>query len=256
MGSVNPIFLLPGALASRGPKIAEDLYQSVMMGFGQFCTKPGLIFTDGNEVFRERFVAFARQSPPGCLLHAGIAQDFGESVDNMRANSFVKTLVASKVRASAVATGLCILETTAAALAENPKLASEMFGPATMLVRYENRSEMLAAALALPGQLTATIYGDECELTSSADLISLLTDRVGRLVFNQPPTGVEVGNAMVHGGPYPATTDSRSTSVGAAAIRRFARPVCFQNFPDSALPEALRAANPLALRRLIDGRPE
>jgi NADP-dependent aldehyde dehydrogenase len=256
MGSVNPVFLLPGALASRGPKIAEMLHQSMTLGTGQFCTKPGLIFTDGNDGFRERLVDLVRATPPGCMLHAGIAHNFGQRVQQMREAMGIESLVSADAARTAAAAGATVLQTTAAALAEDPELASEMFGPATLLVQYTNREEMLAAARALPGQLTATIHGDPEELANSADLISILADRAGRVIFNQVPTGVDVGYAIVHGGPYPATTDSRTTSVGAAAIYRFVRPVCYQNFPDAALPPALQAANPLGIRRTVDGKLE
>ena len=229
--------------------------QEITMGTGQFCTKPGLVFTDGNEAFRQRLIDLAMQTRPGCLLNGGIARGFSESLAQMQALPDVETLVADGAP-TAAETGVYVLETTAAALVRNSSLASEMFGPATMLVRYSNLAELLAAASALPGQLTATIHGDETELANAGDLIAILADCAGRLIFNQFPTGVEVGYAMVHGGPYPATTDSSSTSVGAAAIRRFARPVCFQNFPDSSLPPELQATNPLGIRRLVDGRPE
>jgi NADP-dependent aldehyde dehydrogenase len=190
------------------------------------------------------------------MLHAGIARGFGQRVQQMREAMGVESLVTAAEAPTAAAAGASVLQTTAAALAENPELASEMFGPATLLVQYTNREEMLAAARALPGQLTATIHGDPEELANSADLISILADRAGRMIFNQVPTGVDVGYAIVHGGPYPATTDSRTTSVGAAAIDRFARPVCYQNFPDAALPPALQAANPLGIRRTVDGKLE
>jgi NADP-dependent aldehyde dehydrogenase len=139
-------------------------------------------------------------------------------------------------------------------LADNPELATEVFGPSTMLVRYTTRDEMLAAARSLTGQLAAAIHGDEAELADYGDLILILADRVGRVVFNQYPTGVDVGHAIVHGGPYPASTDGRTTSVGALAIHRFARQVCYQNFPDAALPPALQSANPLGIRRTVDGK--
>jgi NADP-dependent aldehyde dehydrogenase len=256
MGSLNPVFLLPGALAARGPKIAEGLHQSMTMGLGQMCTKPGLVFTDGNDGFRQRLVELARETPAGCMLHAGIARNFGDGVERMRSNSNVQTLVTADQAPTAAAAGVSVFETTAAALADNPELATEVFGPSTMLVRYTTRDEMLAAARSLTGQLAAAIHGDEAELADYGDLISILADRVGRVVFNQYPTGVDVGHAIVHGGPYPASTDGRTTSVGALAIHRFARQVCYQNFPDAALPPALQAANPLGIRRTVDGKLE
>ena len=239
MGSVNPLFLLPGVLATQGEQIAEGVHQSIALGNGQFCTKPGLIFTDGSEPFQRRLIELARQTKPGCMLHAGIASAFAESVKRMRTNSRVETLVAPVDDPTAAATGMYLFKTSATALLDDGDLASEMFGPAALLVQYSNCYEMLATARSLPGQLTASIHADEVELESASDFIEILSERAGRLVVNQFPTGVEVGHAMVHGGPYPATTNSSSTSVGANAIRRFARPVCFQNFPDAALPAAL-----------------
>lgn len=256
MGSVNPIFLLPGALASRGPQIAMGLHQSFTMGTGQFCTKPGLVFTNGNEAFRRELTRLVEQTPAGTMLHAGIREGFSECVSRMRSQPGVTLLAEShhkKPRPASIRA--ILLETRAKALIENAALLEEMFGPATMLVRYESQDELLAAARKLPGQLTATIHAERNERSEVAELVAILEDRAGRLVFNQFPTGVEVGHAMIHGGPYPATTDSRFTSVGAAAIRRFVRPVCYQNFPDDVLPEEIRIDNPLRIHRLVDGQP-
>jgi NADP-dependent aldehyde dehydrogenase len=256
MGSLNPVFLLPGALAARGPKIAEGLHLSVTTGAGQFCTKPGLVFTDGSGEFRKRFVDLMRGTPAGCMLHAGIARNYGDGLERLRGDSNVQTLLTADQSPTAAAAGAAVFETTAAALADNPELATEVFGPSTMFVRYTTRDEMLAAARSLTGQLAAAIHGDEAELADYNDLIAILSDRVGRVIFNQFPTGVDVGHAIVHGGPYPASTDGRTTSVGALAIHRFARQVCYQNFPDVALPPALQAANPLGIRRTVDGKLE
>jgi NADP-dependent aldehyde dehydrogenase len=150
--------------------------------------------------------------------------------------------------------GATLFVTDAETFLANPALMEEIFGPATLVVQCTSRAQMLTAAQKLEGQLTATIHGTPDELTAQRDLIQVLADKAGRLGFNNFPTGVEVCHAMTHGGPYPATSDGRSTSVGTRAIYRFARPVCYQNFPEAALPEALQDANPLALWRLVDGK--
>jgi NADP-dependent aldehyde dehydrogenase len=211
---------------------------------------------DGHEAFRERLIQLVKDTPPGHMLTSSIAQSFQENFNRLRDNRAVRTLVAGPTDASRCAAGASLTEVDAEALLANSELADEVFGPASLLVRYRNVNELPAIAQLLPGQLTATLHATEQELANIEELLGILETRAGRLVFNQFPTGVEVGHAMVHGGPYPATTDSRSTSVGATAILRFARRVCFQNFPNAALPAALQAANPGKLRRLVDGQPE
>ncbi|MCC7475088.1 MAG: aldehyde dehydrogenase (NADP(+)) [Pirellulales bacterium] len=254
MGSLNPVFLLPGALAARGAALADELHQSFTRVSGQFCTKPGLVFFDGNEAFRERLCALTRQTAAGCMLHAGIARSFAAGIESLRTASGVEALVVPAATPTAAAAGACLFQTTVGQLLENRHLAAEVFGPTTLLVRYERLEELIAVARSLGGQLTGSVHAETTELAEAQPLIAIVAERAGRVVFNQFPTGVEVNNAMVHGGPYPATTDSRGTSVGPAAIRRFVRPVCYQNFPDAALPEELRAANPRNIRRLVDGQ--
>jgi NADP-dependent aldehyde dehydrogenase len=150
--------------------------------------------------------------------------------------------------------GVAVFQTDVPSLLSSPDLASEVFGPSTLLVRFATNDELLDAARSLNGHLTATIHGTEEDLHEFSDLVQILRDKVGRIVFNGYPTGVEVCHAMVHGGPYPASTDSRTTSVGSQAIFRFARPVCFQDFPQSALPDELKNGNPLGIWRTVDGK--
>ena len=235
MGSINPIFLLPGAIKSRGTQIAEGLCQSVTMGCGQFCTKPGLVFTDGDDDFREKLGDLIAQHSEGVMLGHRITSGFRESVLHIHGDPRTRAIVDPATDLTGNTVRPCLFETDVNDLLECPALAEEMFGPATLLIRYRSMEELLRVARELPGQLTASIHGTEQELAEAGDLVSILTHRAGRLVFNQFPTGVEVGYAMVHGGPYPATTDSRGTSVGATAILRFARPVCYQNAPAAAL---------------------
>ena len=139
-------------------------------------------------------------------------------------------------------------------LLREPELATEVFGPSTLVIRYDSREELLKLARALEGQLTATLHGSDADLAAFGDLIAILERKAGRLIVNGFPTGVEVCHAMVHGGPYPATSDSRATSVGTYSINRFVRPVCYQDFPQAALPDELKDGNPLAIWRLVDGQ--
>ncbi len=254
MGSTNPVFLLPNALAARAERIAEGLHQSVTIGMGQFCTKPGIVFTSGHEGFRDRLQQLMGQTVLGCMLHAGIASSYARGVEGLRERKSVRTLEEPGRISGNATVGAALFETDVASFLNNRELCEEVFGPTTLLVRYGSIGELLAVARELPGQLTVTLHGEEQDLLEAAELISVLETRAGRLIFNGFPTGVEVGDAIVHGGPYPATTDSRTTSVGSRAILRFARPVCYQDFPEKALPQELQSGNPLRIRRFVDGK--
>ncbi|WP_425396342.1 aldehyde dehydrogenase (NADP(+)) [Aeoliella sp.] len=255
MGSVNPQFMLPAALAARGEEIATALHGSVTLGWGQFCTKPGIVLTNGDTAFRDKLAALLGDSPPTCMLNPGIAGAYTEGANRLAGDSSVEVLVAPQQHSGEAVTAT-LFETTAAAVLANPALLEECFGPTTVLVNYGSEEELMQVAAALEGQLTASIHCDDADAELAAKLAATVEMRLGRLCYNQFPTGVEVNHAMVHGGPYPATTDSRTTSVGATAIYRFARPVCYQNVPDAALPPELQASNPLGIRRLVDGKPE
>lgn len=256
MGSVNPIFLLPNALERNGAQIAEGVHQSVTMGLGQFCTKPGIVFTNGHEQFRSRLEQLIQTTPPGPMLHAGIAGNYARGVARLAKHGDVYNLSNSPTASSGAAASAGLFETDIATFLADDGLAAEVFGPTTLLVRYTTMDELLAVARGMEGQLTATVHGAPSDLIEARELISVLETRAGRLIFNQFPTGVEVGDAIVHGGPYPASSDSRTTSVGSRAILRFVRPVCYQNFPDAALPPELQASNPLCVRRFVDGNLE
>ncbi len=246
MSSVNPVFLLPGALRERTAVIAEGLVASFTLGVGQFCTKPGLVFGVASpewNAFAEALAEKARAIPAGVMLHAGITENFQRSVAALRGVEWLAQAHAHVARIEA------------ATFLARPELAHEIFGPFTLLVTARDDSELRTLAAALGGQLTATLHGNDADLAAASDLIALLVRKAGRILANGFPTGVEVASAMNHGGPYPATTDARFTSVGTAAIYRFARPVCYQNIPDALLPDALKNANPLGLLRLLDGQP-
>lgn len=257
MGSANPVFLLPEALAERGEEIARGLAASVTLGAGQFCTNPGLTVLSGDG---SSFLETLRRAVEGCapavMVHAGIKAAYQAELTG------VASLPGVSLQALAPSAGLpeetearpALLLTDAAGYLRERRLAHEIYGPVTVAVRCGSADEMLALARSLPGHLTATVHGTGRDLAAAAELLAVLRDKAGRLVINGFPTGVEVSAAMHHGGPYPATTDSRFTSVGTVAALRFARPVCFQGFPDAALPDELKRGNPLGIWRQIEGR--
>ena len=251
MGSTNPVFILPGALRERGDSIAAGLHSSFTLGAGQFCTKPGMVFLPQGEDsagFARKLQSLVAASTVHPLLTKGIRASYDSAVANRKATV---TLSAETGPVGCVP-GVVLFETDADKFLSS-HLDEEIFGPTTLLVTHSSREQILAAARSLHGHLTATIHGTDQDLSDFADLIAILENKVGRLLFNGFPTGVEVTHAMVHGGPYPATSDGRSTSVGSAAIFRFARPVCYQGFPEAALPDELKDGNPLGLWRMVDG---
>lgn len=243
MGSINPTFLLQGALAERSTPIAEGLFQSVTLGVGQFCTCPGVVLAVESpelgafaETLRQRF----RQAKPGAMLTSSIVGSYTQATQRVSALIGVETVSAASGDARFSGGEPILFETSDAAFLNHPDLQHEIFGPATVLVRCSSSAAMQEVARRLVGSLTATIHGTQKDLEANPALIRLLTRKAGRLVLNGFPTGVEVCASMQHGGPYPATTDPRFTSVGTAAIQRFARPICFQDFPREFLPEELR----------------
>jgi NADP-dependent aldehyde dehydrogenase len=252
MGSTNPVFILPGALAERSEELAAGLHGSFTLGGGQFCTKPGLVFLGGENAagFTAKLRAAVNGGAAFSLLTEGIASAYGKEI---AARTPLKTASGATPSAGFGAEAT-LLETTYGGFLADAHLAEEVFGPATLLVRCHDTAEMLAAARALKGHLTATVLGTEQDLARHPELLQILETKVGRVLFNGFPTGVEVGHAMVHGGPYPATSDGRSTSVGSLAIYRFCRPVCYQGMPQSALPPALQDENPEAIHRLWNGK--
>jgi 2,5-dioxopentanoate dehydrogenase len=250
MGSANPVFILPRALRERSESLAIGLHASFTLGGGQFCTKPGLVFLNTPETpFLTKLRALTVGSPGFALLSSGIAETYSKGV---RERSTLYTTEGARADAGFAAQAT-LLETDYAAFAGNPNLHEELFGPSTLLITGTNREQMLAAARALNGHLTATILGTDDDLHENLELISVLETKVGRVIFNGFPTGVEVTHAMVHGGPFPATSDGRSTSVGSQAILRFGRPVCYQNLPQEALPAELKDDNPQKILRLWNG---
>ncbi len=259
MGSANPVFVLPEALATRGAEIATALAASVTLGCGQFCTSPGLVFLtrgEGADAFVAQLGERLAASPAGTLAHAGIKRAYDAELAAVAALPGVRVAARSSARGAHEATQArpALLVAEPAAFATHERLGEEIYGPVTLAVSFASRDALLEAARGLRGHLTATLHATEADLAAHADLVAILARKAGRLVLNGVPTGVEVAHAMQHGGPWPASSDPRATSVGSAAILRFARPVSYQDFPDASLPEELRDANPRGIWRLVDGR--
>lgn len=257
MGSANPLFVLPEALSMRGEAIAKGVFGSFTMGAGQFCTKPGLVYLPRNaegDALAARLVELVKDAAAAPMLTERIAKSFCAGVAERKGNGAVELLAeGGATDASGAYAAAALFEVNGATLLSEPELAHELFGPGTLLVRYEDREELLALARALEGQLTASVHATDAELAEWKELLAVMERKAGRLIVNGYPTGVEVCHAMVHGGPYPATSDGRTTSVGSQAIYRFARPVCYQDAPQTALPEELKDANPAGILRMVDG---
>jgi NADP-dependent aldehyde dehydrogenase len=258
MGSINPVVLLPGALQERAADIGKGFVGSLTLGTGQFCVNPGLVIAiddAGLQTFIDAACKLVTETQAGVMLNERICSAYSQGLAEYAAQKGVDVLASGG--APEGRDGYCgqatLMTTSAANFLQNPKIHDEVFGPASLVVKCRDKGEIMQVLSALKGQLTGTIHCAEGELAKYRDLADLLTLKVGRIVINGFPTGVEVCHAMVHGGPFPATTDARFTAVGTNSIKRFVRPVCYQGFPDAFLPEALRNANPLGLLRLVNG---
>ena len=257
MSSINPVIVLPQALVARAESVARDLTASVVQGCGQFCTNPGLVIG----IRSPQFSAFVQQvaglmgdQPAQTMLNAGTLSSYGQGLQKLLAHSRIEHLAGSP-QAGNQAQPQLFKADVSLLLDGDEVLQEEVFGPTTVFVEVADQAQLSAALNGLHGQLTATIIGESADFEQFGELTALLEQKVGRILLNGYPTGVEVCDSMVHGGPYPATSDARGTSVGTLAIDRFLRPVCFQNYPDSLLPEALKNGNPLGIQRLVDGQP-
>jgi NADP-dependent aldehyde dehydrogenase len=257
MGSTNPMFILSGALRERSAQLAKGVQTSFTMGSGQFCTKPGLVFVPKND--SADFVQSLRNGVGtlasfGMLTH-GIAAKYNQAIQHRLKEKQAELIAGAgdAAKGGGAATAAAVFGISLSDFLDHPELGEEVFGPTTLLVNYGNLHELVTVAQRLEGHLTATIQGTPEDLAGAHDLIRVLETKVGRIVFNGFPTGVEVNHAMVHGGPFPATSDGRSTSVGSQAILRFARPICYQDFPETALPAELQRTNPLGIMRMVNG---
>ncbi|MBV8097187.1 MAG: aldehyde dehydrogenase (NADP(+)) [Acetobacteraceae bacterium] len=257
MSSINPVFILPAALASRGQEIGKDLVGSLTMGAGQFCTNPGLLLAQPGQGL-DGFVSAASgaitSGPSATMLTSGIFAAYQAGVDRLERHPKVEALARGQIGAGGNQGRSVLFATDAETFRSDPVLKEEVFGASSLLVRCRDIHDMRSLAEELEGQLTITLQMDPEDLDSARILLPTLERKAGRILVNGFPTGVEVAHAMVHGGPFPATSDSRMTSVGTLAIRRFLRPVCYQSFPGPLLPEPVRDGNPLHLWRRIDGK--
>jgi NADP-dependent aldehyde dehydrogenase len=246
---------MPAAVAQRTEAIADGLAQSITLGVGQFCTKPGVVLgVRGEDLDRLTATLADRlgRVGAGVMLYGGLLDAYQTALERACARA-VRVPVGGPAPDDPARAQPALLTVDVARFLDDAALREEVFGPASLMVVASDTTAFERVAETLEGQLTATIHGTDEELSAHSRLVAILQQKVGRLIFNGFPTGVEVGHAMQHGGPYPACTDARSTSVGTAAIGRFARPVCFQDFPDAALPPALRNRNAFGIWRLVDG---
>ena len=255
MGSVNPVVFLPSALKAKAGW-AKAYAASVTLGVGQFCTNPGLLFAIDSpdlETFARSLADEIAAFPPSCMLHPNMAGHFTDMRRTMEQQHGVEFLTPGNPPEGPNEVPATVARVSGTDFLANPKLQMEVFGPFTLLVTCRDAEELQAALAGLEGQLTASLLGSEAEFRESEKVLELLRSRAGRILFNGVPTGVEVCPSMQHGGPFPATTDSRFTSVGTDAILRWARPVSFQNCPQSLLPDVLRNSNPTGVWRMVDG---
>jgi len=244
MSSVNPVIILPGAAGERGDAIAEALHGAINLGAGQFCTAPGLILAPGDSALIAALTRRCVETPAAVMLNEGIARAYAAGVERLRTHPEVQTLAEGAEDTSIFAPARAALfATTSAALLADPVLQAEVFGPCALIVRYDALDELTAILTTLAGQLTVTVQAAEADLGTVQGLMEQLAQLAGRVIVNGVPTGVEVCDGMVHGGPFPATSDGRTTSVGPRSILRFCREVCYQNVPDALLPAVLRQEN-------------
>jgi NADP-dependent aldehyde dehydrogenase len=256
MSSINPVILLPAALAARGESIARDYVDSLTLGAGQFCTNPGIVLALAGAAL-DGFRAVAAEAlsakVAATMLTPGIHAAYRRGVEQLAAVPGVTQIATGLDAAGPYDATPVLLSVEADEFLANPALEQEVFGPSSLIVACHDHAQLEEVLNHIEGQLTVTVQLDDDDHALARELLPLLERKSGRILFNGFPTGVEVAHAMVHGGPFPATSDGRSTSVGAAAIERFLRPVCYQDAPDSLLPAALRADNPRAIWRLVDG---
>ena len=254
MGSINPVFILPKTLKEKGDTLAQAYMNSVTMGVGQFCTNPGLLVIEKDQAFVEKLESVSSESMGGVMLNKGIQTVYHKGIEDFE--KYAKVVSFGKKPEGFTAAQPVIFKTDYQTFKDNETLKEEVFGPSSLVVEGNSREEIMEVAFNLSGHLTASVFGSAEELAEYADLLELLEQKVGRLIINGFPTGVEVTHAMVHGGPFPATTDSRSTSVGTMAIARFTRPVCYQDMPDALLPVELQNENALGIWRKVNGNLE
>ena len=257
MGSVNPIFVLPQALATRAESIADGIAHAALLDVGQFCTSPGVVIAvrgEGFDLLCNRLSAHIGAAASGTMLRPSMRTTFRDAVHLARKRGAEQLALGQPAAdADALTVQPVLLSVTAEQFLSDASLQQEVFGPLSIIVRCASMPELMRVAQGLDGQLTATVHGASNEVPAQWELMQVLQHKAGRVIANGYPTGVEFGHAIHHGGPFPASTDARSTAIGSAALQRFTRPVCFQNFPQALLPEPARDSNSHGIWRTING---
>ncbi|AUC82538.1 aldehyde dehydrogenase (NADP(+)) [Lacinutrix sp. Bg11-31] len=256
MGSVNPVVILPEALKNRADAVAKTYAGSITLGSGQFCTNPGLILgvkSEGLTQFINTLSSQIKTIEPSCMLHPNIANAYNKNKEKALSQKGITVTAKYDENVAANFSKQTLTTVSGATFLENTTLHQEVFGPYSIVVQCENIEQLETLILKLEGQLTATVIADNNEASNYPKIISALQNRVGRIIFNGVPTGVEVCASMMHGGPYPSSTDSRFTAVGVDSIKRWVRPFSYQDWPNHLLPDALKNENPLGVYRIIDG---
>ena len=252
MGSINPVFVGPDTLQAQAESIATGLSGSVCMGTGQFCTSPGLVVSVANQLFETKLKTKLSEAPRGYLLNPQIAASLQASLENLNSHPQLEWLNRAGFEAGSMTPPNAVFKISGKDFLADKTLSEEVFGPVTLYVECENEAQIVEVAESLNGNLTASVHADE-DMDLAKTLFNILEQKVGRVIYNSYPTGVEVCPSQQHGGPYPASSVSTSTSVGVGAIVRFARFVAYQGTPDALLPEALQSENPLGIYRLVNG---
>jgi 2,5-dioxopentanoate dehydrogenase len=256
MGSVNPVFILPEIIQQQPDTLAAKLAASNLLSAGQFCTNPGIIVSiegPATQQFSQHFSQCIQNAGADDMLTSGIANNYYKHIQQLQQSPNVTALAQGKINDGALQATPYLFTVSAKTVLAQPTLLEEVFGPSSIHIMAANEAELYAVATQLSGQLTTSIWGTENDLAANANLVQILELKAGRIIFNNVPTGVEVTHAMVHGGPFPATTDSKTTSVGTNAIYRFTRAVCYQNCPQHLLPQALQNNNQQLVWRLVNG---
>lgn len=256
MGSINPIIFLPDTLEKNCDALVKMYAGSITLGMGQFCTNPGLMIavkSKGLNTFLEKLSEEVSKFVPSKMLHEGIQRSYTEKMETALAQKGVTTIKQDE-KTNGIKTRAVIATASGETFLKNPLLHEEIFGPYSLMIQCSNMEELLRVWMTVSGQLTTSIMGTEKDFNENKTLIDMAPSIAGRINFNHPPTGVEVCASMVHGGPYPATTDSRFTAVGINGVKRWVRPVCFQNCPEYLLPDELKNSNPKKIWRLINNK--
>ena len=257
MGSINPVVILPKAVEKRGESLANTYASSITLGSGQFCTNPGLLLGIKGEaltVFIKHLSDAIVKIEPSCMLHPNIIGAYESNKQKAVSQSGLQVMADYDLDIKSNYARQTITTVEGKTFLENPTLHQEVFGPYSIVVQCENKDQLERIITHLEGQLTGTIIAEESELNEHKEIVRALQGRVGRLIYNGVPTGVEVCPSMHHGGPYPASTDSRFTAVGIHSVKRWVRPISYQDWPDSQLPDALKNSNPLGISRLVNGK--